>query len=416
MLRISGPQSGALAQSLGVTAVSRGVVRAWLSVARLEVPACVYVFPAGASYTGEEVVELHLPGSPLLADLVLRELLARGARLAEPGEFTARAFFSGRLDLAEAEGVAAAISAGSQRELQAAQRLFQGELTRRVKPLCDRLAELLALTEAGIDFAEEDIRFITPVELAGSAAALAESLRELLQSSVRFERLSHEPVVVLAGRANAGKSTLLNALCGAERVVVSPIAGTTRDAISAPLDLPRGRVLLVDIAGLDDAAPSAGVIERQMHKQSLHAVMAADVVLWVRECGDHRPPLSLPAVPACEVLTKIDVQPAAEPPRAGGVAVSAQSGAGMPLLRQRLDSLAFGESGSAGALAINARHVTQIETAIADLERVQHSLQAGDELAALELREALDALGQITGIVSPDEVLGRVFSSFCIGK
>jgi tRNA modification GTPase len=430
ILRLSGEAAHALAQEVCDAPVApRGVHRAMALFAGLRVPASFYTFARGASYTSEDVAEIHLPGSPLLADLLLRELLSRGARLAEPGEFTARAFFAGRLDLARAEGVAAAIAAGSERELRAARRLCEGELTRRLRPLTDELAAVLALVEAGIDFAEEEITVLTPAELAQRADGIRQGLQTLLAESMRFERLSHEPVIVLVGRPNAGKSTLFNALCGQERVVVSSAAGTTRDAVAAHAQLARGRVKIVDTAGavshLHNGMPGAKAashppapshpppeadIELQMQQQAHRAAAGADAVVWVRERGDNQP-LHLPSRPHLLVESKADLP---GPPTPGAIAVSVHTGAGLPQLRHELDVLAFGAGSGGQTLALNARHVSLIERARAALQRV--AAEASDELNAFELREALDALGEVTGAVAPDDVLGRIFSSFCIGK
>ncbi len=199
-------------------------------------------FAGPHSYTGEEIVELHLPGNPLLARMLLEELIANGARAAEAGEFTARAYFAGKIDLTQAEGVAAAVHAQGEAELNASRQLLAGELTRRLKPLSDLMAETLALVEAGIDFVEEGISFLPADELRRRIGRIDDALEVIVRESARFERVSHEPTVVLAGRPNAGKSTLLNCLAGRTRAVVSATAGTTRDAIRAEVVLPRGVV------------------------------------------------------------------------------------------------------------------------------------------------------------------------------
>ncbi|MGB7160846.1 MAG: GTPase, partial [Tepidisphaeraceae bacterium] len=192
------------------------VSRQMISFAGLSLPVWLYAFHSPRSYTGENLVEFHLPGNPLLARMLLDECLHHGARLAEPGEFTARAYFNGRLDLAAAEGVAATIAAQNEAELQAARQLLAGELARRLRPTMDALAETLALVEAGIDFSDEDVSFIAPEELAARIDRADGALSDLVGSTARFERLAHEPQIVLVGRPNAGKSTLLNALAGRE--------------------------------------------------------------------------------------------------------------------------------------------------------------------------------------------------------
>ena len=424
IVRMSGPEAHRITADLTVGELpSAGEAgRVILQFRGLRVPAWVYLFQSPRSYTGDHMSEFHLPGSPLLASLLLEELLRRGARPAEPGEFTARAYFNGRLDLTEAEGVAAAVSAGSERELSAARRLMAGELARRVMPIIDEVAQILALVEVGIDFSDEDVTFLG-ADAALEAISRADHLLEtLLRDSVSFERLAHEPCVVLVGRPNAGKSTLLNALAGHQRAIVSPIAGTTRDALSARIALRRGFIHLTDVAGIDDeASPETapgeqGRIERLMREGALRAVQSADAVVLVRDALDTRPDPPLPAEPSLVVLSKIDQLPSSQPAPEGELPVSALTSCGLEALKDRLDALAFGEAPRGESLALNARHVSALGEARTALARATNQVRSGPELLALELRDALDALGQVTGHVSPDDLLGRIFSSFCIGK
>ena len=413
VLRVSGAGSGAVVANLLSPAgplPTRGVVRARICVDGLTFPATLLLFEHGKSYTGEESAELHVPGNPLLARLTLEQLFAAGAKPAEPGEFTARAFFNGRLDLTEAEGVAATISATSGRELDAARRLGAGELTRRLRPIIDTLTQTLALVEAGIDFSEEEIRFITPEQVRQNASATQEQLRRLLSASASFERLAHEPLIVLCGRANAGKSSLLNALARRQRAVVSPVAGTTRDLLSAEVKLARGMVRLIDTAGLETETAAQGPIARQMREMAMQGIEQADLVILIHDGGDADLPVALPRPPDLVVMTKCDIHKSV-----GAVAVSAVTGEGMDDLRQLLDQLAFGSAGDA-TLALNARHVRQIGQALSDLEELTSGDLRQEELMAEHLRAASDALGEITGLVSTDDLLDRIFSSFCIGK
>lgn len=389
--------------------------QAILSISGMCIPSWVYCFASPASATGQDVVEFHIPGNPILARMLLGEMTSAGARQAETGEFTARAYFNGKMDLAEAEGVAATIGARSERELLAARQLMAGELARRLKPLMDSVADILALIEAGIDFTDQDISFITGEQVHVRVSAVTEELARLLSDSTRFERLSHEPRIVLAGRPNAGKSTLLNAMACQERAIVSPVAGTTRDLLIAHVHLARGMVYLIDAAGLEES-PESHPIGQAMNEQASRAIEEADLVILVRDCIDNRPAISLSREPALCVLTKIDLPH--DPSRQGDiVAVSAQTGDGIDALRRALDELAFGRADTDATLALNARHVELIESAIGSLKQACSLLPGGGlELLALELREALDDLGGVLGSVSPDDVLGKVFSRFCIGK
>lgn len=418
IVRASGPLALDAARSLGLPAdaAASSASTCTLTFRGLNVPATVYLFRAPRSYTAEDLVEFHIPGNPLLAKLLLEVLYEHGARPAEPGEFTARAYFNGRIDLTEAEGVAATIGAGNEGELSAARRLTAGELARRLAPVVSLLADTLALVEVGIDFSAEDVTFLSSEQERARVAEADEALANLLAESSRFERLAHEPNVVLVGRPNAGKSTLLNALAGQERAVVSPVAGTTRDALSAEVTLPRGVVRVTDVAGLDPYDPD-DEIERQMRAQSHRAAQAADVVVWVEDPADPGPPppaISRP--PDLFVRSKLDLHTPAQAsdPREQSVAVSAVSGVGMDRLRARLDAICFGESSASPTLALNLRHVRAIEEARTSLHRA--AAADAPELLAAEICEALDALAGVLGRVTPDDVLGRIFAGFCIGK
>lgn len=424
IVRVSGPSAHVILGQLSERRdASSSALYGNLSFDGLTVPAWIYRFSRPRSYTGEDLVELHLPGNPLLARMLLEHLLALGARAAEPGEFTARAYFNGRLDLAQAEGVAATVAAGSEREAQAARQLVAGELSRRLRPTMDLIAQTLALTEVGIDFSEEDVTFLSAEQVSRRIDEALRQLGLLEAESVRFERLSHEPRVVLVGRPNAGKSTLLNALAGRTRAVVSPVAGTTRDALSVEIPLKRGMIRLVDLAGVEEkadaAARSAGPlaeIERQMHARAMRELESADGIVLVRDVTDPRPGPELPREADVKVWTKIDLAPPPAP-AADEVAVSAAEGIHLGELRLALDALAFGGGGAEGSLALNARHLRAIAEAQESLARARDAVeQNAAELVAADLRSALDALGRILGEVSPDDVLGRIFSTFCIGK
>ena len=433
IVRASGPAALRLADAVWASAPEQaGAYRGPLRVCGMTVPACwLYVFRAPRSYTGEDLVEFHIPGNPLLARMLLDALAAAGARGADPGEFTARAYFNGRIDLTEAEGVAATIAAGNEQELRAARQLLAGELARRLQPATDLVAETLALVEVGIDFVDEDVTVLSAADLTERVGRADGMLRELLDHSARFERLTHEPRVVLVGRPNAGKSTLLNALAGHERAVTSPVAGTTRDVLTADVPLARGLIKLTDAAGVEGglevehSTAALADIGQQMRGNALRAVESADVVVLVRDIADERPDPNLPTRPDLLVLTKSDLRTTAHA-MTGGLSVSAHTGEGLDQLRDELDKLAFGAAGTGwSSLALNARHIAAVTEARDALARVAahvsahvsaHGGAAGAEFVALELREALNALGRVTGVVTPDDLLGRVFSAFCIGK
>ena len=428
IVRLTGPNAFNIATEISdVAQVSHArAMAATLSFDRLIFPVCIYAFKGPGSYTGEDSIELHLPGSPVLAKMLLGELYRRGARSAEPGEFTARAFFNGKLELTQAEGIAATIAAQSEAQLRAARQLMSGELSRRLLPLTDSLAQTLALIEVGIDFTEEDVTFLANEEIARRIDDADESLADLLDQSQRFEQLNHQPHIIFAGRPNAGKSSLINALTGQARAVVSPIAGTTRDVLSAPLDLPDGQVWLIDAAGLEASVSgdkavfaSARDIDEQMQARADLAIESADHVIGIVDGTDTQEVLKLGRPYDLLVSTKSDLPcPVLGDIRGPTVIrVSSKTGEGLPQLRNSLNQLAFASAGNSAALTLNRRHLQAIEEARQALAgAAARVIENAPELVAMDLRDALDQLGSITGQVTPDDILGRVFSAFCIGK
>ena len=377
------------------------------------VSAKVLSFRAPRSSTGEDVVEYHVPGSPWVIGRLLKRLFELGARQAEPGEFTSRAFLSGKIDLAAAEGVVATISASNRAGLDAARRLLAGELSRRLTPLLDRLGDTLALVEVGIDFSEEDVSFIDRDRLMDELDASRDALEALLLAAPSLERLDHEPRIVLAGRPNAGKSSLLNALADRQRAIVADVAGTTRDALSERVALASGFVTLIDVAGVEEAA-SADDIETQMQASARREVDSADHLVLVIAADDVRPPLTMTREPDLVVRSKSDLGSTS----LDALRASALDPAGCDALRAALDKLAFtgATTEAATGVAVNVRQRASIDDAVAALDRAINSLDAGAEIVSAELRQAIDALGRVLGRVAPDDVLGRIFSSFCIGK
>lgn len=392
-----------------------------LSETSLTFPAWVYVFRSPRSYTGQDLLELHLPGNPLLVQMVVEDLIRRGARLAEPGEFTFRAYIHGRLDLTQAEGVALTIHAANESELRAARQLMSGELARRLAIPMDRLADALALLEAGIDFVEEDISFISAQELTSRIDQVRQEIEQLLRSTARIERITHEPRFVLVGKPNAGKSSLLNALARTDRAVISPVAGTTRDAISAQIVLDRGMVTVIDVAGLEPITHDPHGIQTQMQEQALRMIQQVDFVIQVVDATEtDDSSVHLPRVPDLRVVNKIDLKPYPDVQEGCSfptVRVSAKTGENLSELERMMSQLAFGRAEIGATLSLSARHVTALEECISALDQANTSISTGaTELIAQDLRVALEALGRILGQVTPDDLLGRIFSSFCIGK
>lgn len=431
IVRLSGEGALAIAATLFDSPVDLpapgSAVRRDLRLGKIRFGAWVYFFSRPRTPTGEDLIELHLPGSPLIAGRVLEAVLAAGARAASPGEFTARAFFNGKIDLAQAEGVAAMIAADDADSLRFARGLAAGELSRRLEPIVRGMTNILALVEAGIDFTDEDVTFLYAAELVGQIDAADGDLAQLLKDARRLEAAGRDLTAVLAGRPNAGKSTLINALTRGERAVVSDRSGTTRDSLEAIVRLTGGQVMLLDLPGLDWAGVTAGdlagdsagaTVAADIQARARDEILGADYVLLVRDVTDDRGDCELAREADLVIFTKADLRSDLRGnggAGGGGVLVSAKCGTGMDELRERLGSLFFGKS-SGGRLAMAARHIHAVDDARAALERARAQADAGAELAAMELREALDCLGSITGTISPDDVLARVFATFCIGK
>jgi len=381
-------------------------------------------FKAPHSYTGEDVLELQTHGSPVVLRLLLARLVELGARHARPGEYSERAFLNGKLDLAQAEAVADLIASGSEAAARAALRSLDGEFSQRVRALGAAVVRLRVWIEAAIDFPEEEIDFLSAPELRTDLAAVRTDLAALLDAARRGVRLADGLHVVIVGRPNAGKSSLLNALAASERAIVTEIPGTTRDLVRETVDLDGIALTLVDTAGLRDAAD---VVELEGIRRARAELARADVVLLVGDTDDTRADLALLGdVPANAVRlivrNKIDLDatPARRERRGEDIhlRLSAKTGAGLDLLQSELKNLAGGGDSAQGACTARARHVAALEEAQTHLAAAESALveRNAGELAAEELREVQRQLGEITGEFTSEDLLGAIFSSFCIGK
>ncbi len=377
-------------------------------------------FPAPHSYTGEDVLELQGHGSPVLLARLLRRCLGLGARMARPGEFTERAFLEGRLDLAQAEAVADLIGAGSEAAARAARRSLEGEFSRRVHEVVEGLTALRVWIEAALDFPEEEVDFLAAPELRDRLQRVAGGLARLRADAERGKRLVDGLHVVIAGAPNAGKSSLLNALAGDDRAIVTEIPGTTRDLLREQIALDGVAVTLVDTAGLRDTAEP---VEREGIRRARAELERADLVLAVLDdAAPGPPPADLPAgVPVLWLHNKADLSghAATEEARPDGrhLWVSARTGAGLDRLRTALRERAGLDGAGEGSFSARARHLEALDQAAGHLEHAATQLHHGaGELAAEELRLAQAALGSITGVVDADALLGRIFADFCIGK
>jgi len=400
-------------------------------------------FPGPHSFTGEDVLELQAHGGPVVLRLLLARCLAAAAqdqpghtgpllphlRLARPGEFTERAFLNGKLDLAQAEAIADLIDASTEAAARSASRSLSGEFSREIGTLLDALVHLRMLVEATLDFPEEEIDFLLKADALGQLSKLQQNL-QMVMGRARQGALLREGIrVVIAGQPNAGKSSLLNALAGAELAIVTPVAGTTRDKVQQTIQIEGVPVHVVDTAGLRE---STDEVEQIGIARAWEAIGEADAVLFLHDLTRRNTPDYIAAdqdvarlmaekigakVPVLHVWNKQDAVTHAPPPE--GLALSARTGAGLELLRKKLLALAGWQAAPEGVYMARERHVQALHRVQTHLELAQARLaeqaQALDLLAE-ELRLAQNALGEITGQFSADDLLGVIFSQFCIGK
>ncbi|MGH8690750.1 MAG: tRNA uridine-5-carboxymethylaminomethyl(34) synthesis GTPase MnmE [Burkholderiales bacterium] len=370
-------------------------------------------FPAPNSYTGEPVLELQGHGGPVVMHALLGACLDAGARLAEPGEFTRRAFLEGKLDLAQAEAVADLIDAASREAARSALRSLSGEFSSAIVQLQSQLVELRALTEAMLDFPEEELDALHRDDAAARLEQVRGALAAVLDKSRQGSLLRSGIHVVLAGRPNVGKSSLLNRLAGAERAIVTPVPGTTRDALREPIQIDGVPLVVVDTAGL---RVSSDLVERLGIERTQRELEQADLVLTIFEAGRRGDDLeNLPAgVVRIEVHNKADLVPGFTAP-AGALAVSAKTGEGLERLRKAILEAAGWTSAGESVFLARERHLRALERAREHLDAAARESRRW-EFFAEELRLAHGALGTITGEFSADDLLGEIFARFCVGK
>jgi len=395
-------------------------------------------FPAPASYTGEHVLELQGHGGALVGDLLLERLLELGCRMARPGEFSERAFLNGKIDIAQAEAIADLIDAGTTAAARAAVRSMQGEFSARIHALQARITELRTLVEAAIDFPDEELEFLPGSALGNRLGEILSGFDSITAAARQGALLREGLNVVIAGRPNAGKSSLLNKLVGDEIAIVTDQPGTTRDVLRQHLNLDGLPLNLIDTAGLRD---TENIIEAEGVRRAINELRRADRVLYILDAAaaaaaaatatagtsesvDFSAALEElpPGVPVTLIFNKIDLTGAApavdessSPPR---VFLSAKTGAGLELLRAHLKAGAGYSSGETGAFSARRRHLDALARAKTCVVQAAETLRTTHafELFAEELRRAQLALGEITGEFSSDDLLGAIFSSFCIGK
>jgi tRNA modification GTPase len=415
IVRLSGPDAHRVIAALFERlAEARGITHGNLRLPGVHspMPAVLLSMPAPNSYTGQDCIEIHTVSSPPLIELLIATLLDAGARAARPGEFTMRAFLAGKKDLTQAEAVLAVIEAGTDDELTQALAQLAGNVAQPLHELRDDLLNLLAEVEAGLDFTEEDIEFVNKRDML---LRLGKGLAQLMNLQKQLEARSVSTRsfrVALVGEPNAGKSSLFNSLAGISAAIVSPVAGTTRDYVTRTVTLQGTNVELIDTAGWQDANDT---IEQQAQRLSRELAASADLVLWCVEATAWRgEPRQRPNVESATiVITKSDLREVdAEHP-----ITSARTGRGVMDLRRCLAEKAKSSRTPALAPSLSrCRH--HVEKGLTHLRAAHHAVLFDDpaELLALELRLALDQVGEMVGAVYTDDLLDRIFSRFCIGK
>lgn len=391
-------------------------------------PAKLYVFRSPKSYTREDVFEIHFPGSLPLAQMLLEDLLRRGARMAEPGEFTRRAFESGRVDLAKVEAVLALITSHDRAQAAAAVRQIDGSLSRAVTELSEQLVDLLSLAELAIDFSDQDVPAPSEGDLASRADKLALRMRDIIDDSSGSEVLSGAVRVALLGAANAGKSALLNALLEHERAIVAPVAGTTRDAVEAHTEIEGIPFILVDLAGRLDEGDA---LQQRSWEIALRESETAQISLLVYDASvgfsesDSDILSHLDPDTTLLVANKTDIAAPTQPDGVGKtipfLSVSALTGGGIDALRRAIaDCVRAGRHAQeTPAFLLSARQRNQLLRAREACRRVAQGCEEGlltVDMVAVDLQEAIHSLGELTGAAVGESVLQRIFNQFCIGK
>lgn len=389
-------------------------------------------FPPPGSFTGEEVVELQAHGGPVLLDMLVAACIRHGARQARAGEFSQRAFLNDRLDLTQAEAIADLIDAGTRESARAAMHSLQGVFSREVNALVEALIQLRIYVEAAIDFPEEEIDFLSEGGVADDLNRVIADAETVLDSARQGRLVREGLTLVIAGRPNAGKSSLMNALSGHEAAIVTDVAGTTRDVLREAIQLDGMPVNLIDTAGLRE---SPDRVEQEGIRRAFEEIRKADRLLVVIDSRDQPSDLTdlthlLPRsqqqldrveLPVTRVLNKSDLSgltPGRYPDVEDTFVISATTGEGLVALREHLKAVAGYQGAEQSRFSARRRHITALEQALDALEKGRDQLHehAAGELLAEDLRAAQQALEEITGAFTADDLLGRIFSSFCIGK
>jgi len=440
IIRVSGSDAQAVAATVFAVQQSfgkRGVTQAVIDVGPgIEVDALVYCFPGPGSYTGEDLIELHFFAAGVVVEKVLTSLLTK-CRLAGPGEFTLRAYLNGKLDLSQAEAVAQIVAGSNRFQLAAAEKLLSGNLSKTIADVRSRLLDIMTLIEAGLDFSEEDIEFVTSEQGAETIRAIEASLREILESSIRYEELIDLPSVGLAGAANAGKSSLINALLQKERSIISDSHGTTRDVLTDVLETDKCRCAIFDCAGLGVYGGYEQILDQLAQQAAIEAIKTADFVIFCVDAAkddyseDAEIIKSISGASLIPVMTKCDLLNEKQVLEKSDtvdklfdkkpLTISSLSGFGIEDLLKEIESALLAKARSsfesAEKIAVNERHRRLVTDALDNIARSAVEMSEGsDEVAAMYLRNAYDLLAGLEREDIDEAILDKIFSSFCIGK
>jgi tRNA modification GTPase len=387
-------------------------------------------FAAPASFTGEDVLELQCHGGPQLLELVMKRCLELGKKwglaIAQPGEFTLRAYLNNKIDLAQAEAIADLIDAQSEAAVRGAARSLQGEFSNDINSLIEEITQLRILVESTLDFPEEEIEFLESAQARERLSTVISKLLALRQSAKQGKILRDGIVLVLAGAPNVGKSSLLNRLAGEEVAIVTPVAGTTRDRVKESISIDGVPMHIIDTAGLRNTSDE---VEVKGIERSWDSIRSADLVIFLQDSTNVSDEVSAlreqvlkvapTSIPVLEVFNKVDLLPPTKNGDDGAIYISAKTGIGIDGLKQKiLEAVGWG-SAQEGVVIARRRHLDCLDRAAEHLINSEKFAEDGNislELFAEELRLAQDHLGQITGRLLPDELLGKIFSQFCIGK
>ena len=428
IVRLSGPDAAAIAARLSssVPAPRNAGYRIFCDAEGGEIDRGILLyFPAPNSYTGEDVVEFQCHGGPVVLGMLLARVLDLGARTAEPGEFTRRAFLNSKMDLAQAEAVVDLINSSTEAAARCALRSLKGDFSDKVSRIMDQLQNLRIYVESAIDFPDEEIDFLDDQQLITSVVGIRSELADLLDSAERGKVMREGMEVVIAGLPNAGKSSLLNQLAGLERSIVTPYAGTTRDTVDLVVDIEGLAVGITDTAGL---RVSDNPVEQEGISRAWQSINDADLVLYLIDITQNISDTDRGNLGKIEesklliVWNKIDLDDSFVPSptgcRADEITISAKNALGIDAIRNHIQTFAGFAASDEGMFLARRRHLEAIENALRYVISAYVALsenQSG-ELAAQDLRDAMDELGKIVGTRSADELLGEIFASFCIGK